>query len=49
MDAESMLDLGLSQIMQGRLPRAHLLEHIGYGLGNQDVPVFSPEKAGGGG
>jgi hypothetical protein len=32
-----MLDLSLAQIMHGRIPFAHLLEHIGYGLRNQDV------------
>ena len=37
MDTDAMLDLGFSQIMQGRLPYAHLIKHIGHGFRNQDM------------
>jgi hypothetical protein len=41
MDAESMLDFDLSQITQGRLPRAHLMKHVSHRFRNQDMPCVA--------
>lgn len=40
MYADSMLDLGFSQIVQGRRPCTHLIQYVGHGFRDQNVPCI---------